>query len=423
MHWICYTEVCGLYAAVARLAGLAPVDRPVVVLREGRLFDGCREAFTSGLVLGAPARQVLRDAPRAATVEFALIVAEPAARNWWEQCLAHTPYIEPVELHQLFLGLPTPSPGITKTMKDEIAVLHARAAEHGFVAFTGVGLTKLVARAAALACKEGWLLRRLGQGRPSAAPTTLTFVESGEEARFLAPLPAAYLPASREVQRRLVRLGVRSIGEVARIPEGEWQRQFGAQGRQLAQWSRGADPEQVKPCYPPRTLSRRVEFTPQVRDRDQIGQVLVRSAGILARALEAKGEGCQQVGLLLESVGRTPIQVSRTLAKLQQAPWPLQQALQLLLGQALPQVSKEGVTAVTTELGVIGPMPWKQLNLWDDSGRNEREERLQQALTLLHERFPARVVGLGPQGETSWREQMLEFSDPYRWAPRGVVDG
>jgi hypothetical protein len=61
-------------------------------------------------------------------------------------------------------------------------------------------------------------------------------------------------------------------------------------------------------------------------------------------------------------------------------------------------------------------MPWQQLDLWDDSGRREREERLERALSLLHERFPARMVGLGPRGDVSFKEQMLQFVDPYRWA-------
>jgi len=107
----------------------------------------------------------------------------------------------------------------------------------------------------------------------------------------------------------------------------------------------------------------------------------------------------------------------------------VQQALQQLLGQALAQAACGAespgaaagwdagvpVTALAVELGLIGPMPWRQMDLWDDGGQSERSERLESALTLLHERFPARLVGLGPRREVSFKEQMLQFVDPYRW--------
>ena len=108
MRWICWVEIQGLYAAAAREAGLAEAERPIVVLRGGRVFDGCREAFAAGLQLGSPARQVLRDVPGAAVVEWADVDATARARAFWDRCLAHTPYVEPVEPHQALLGLPLP---------------------------------------------------------------------------------------------------------------------------------------------------------------------------------------------------------------------------------------------------------------------------------------------------------------------------
>lgn len=424
MHWVCYTEIQGLYAAAARQAGLAPADRPVVVLREGRVYDGCREAFAAGLVVGALERQARRDAPRAVITDLALLDAAPAAACWWEECLAHTPYIEPLAPHQLYLALPTPGQALTAPLRAEATALQQAAAAHGFVAFTGVAPSKVVARAAALACREGWLLRRPGQARagPGAAPpATLQFVRPGEEAGFLAPLPLHLLPSPPEVQRRLARLGLHSIGEAARIPEGEWLRQLGPLGRQLALWSRGVDRDPVKAVYPFRQLQRRRQFAPELRDRDQLERVIAQLAAALARELNQAGEGCQQVSLLLEQAEGPPLQQVRILTRLQQAAWPLQQALQLLLGQAA--AAGPVVSAVTVSVGLIAPMPWRQLDLWEDAGRSEREERLQQALALLYERFPVRVVGLGPRQSTSWREQMLQFADPYRWGRKGAGAG
>jgi nucleotidyltransferase/DNA polymerase involved in DNA repair len=437
MQWVCYIEVQGLYAAVARRAGLAPDGRPVVVVREGRVWDGCREVFAGGLTLGAPARQALRDAPRAVQVELALLDPAAEARSWWDACLGHTPSVEPGEPHQVYLALPSPEPGLTGAIRAEVAQLAEKAAQHGFVAFAGVAPSKLVARAAALACKEGWLLRRPGSPGYGAAPATVAFVLPGDEERYLSPLPLSYLPAPPDVQRRLARLGLQTIGEAARVPEGEWLRQLGTMGRQVAQWSRGIDPEGVRPCYPPRTLEKHVQFGEEVRESDHLESVVNRWGAWLARQLAARGEGCQLISLALERSDGPPLQASRTLQKLQQAAYPIEQALRGLLGEVLAQAARPepavpgalpeapgpaagweaGVpaTALTMTLGLIGPMPWQQLDLWEEPGRRDREERLQRALMLLHERFPARMVGAGPRQELSWKEQMLQFIDPYRW--------
>ncbi|HEY8347567.1 MAG TPA: DNA polymerase Y family protein [Symbiobacteriaceae bacterium] len=422
MQWVCFLEVQGLYAAAARQAGLVPADRPVVVLREGRVVDGCRQAFAAGLVPEAPARQVLRDVPQAVCVDQREIEGKRFARSWWDRCLTHVPYVEPVEPHQLFLVLPHPGKEITEALRAEVACLQELSAAYGFVAFAGVGSSRLVARAAARTCREGWLQRRPGlpgQGRP----VTAAFVQPGQEAPFLAGLPVDYLPVPADVLQRIKRLGLRRIGEAAQLPEDEWVRQLGPLGRQVFRWSRGVDPEPVRPCYPPRALEHRVSFTPELRDRDRLEQAVNRWAAVLSRRLAEKEEGCQQVALVLELPGGTRVEVERTLPRLQQAPYPIQQALQRLLAQALEEAASRGapegqepaVSAVTLRLSQIGPMPHLQLNLWDDALRRQREGRLQQALLLLQERFPPRLVGLGPRQDLSWREQMLQFADPFRW--------
>lgn len=421
MQWVCAIEIQGLYAAAARSAGLGESGRPLVVIRDGRVYDGCRDAFAAGLLLGSPANQVLRDVPRAVQVDWAEIDASRQARAWWEQCLAHTPYVEPLEPHQVLLALPSPEAGLSRAIQREVEELVEQAGSHGFVAFAGLASSRLVARAGALACKEGYLLRRPGQTKQATGDQRTALVPLGEEERFLAPLPIYYLPVAPELKRRLARLGMRTIGEAARVPEAEWLRQLGPQGRQVSLYSRAIDTESVRPAYPPRRLSRRLQFTAEVRDRDLLERELNRAAEPLVKQLDYRGEGCQLVALVLELAGGQVLHAERTLPKLQQSPFAIGQALRILLEQSLSNLGAEPeAVAITAEVGLIGPMPWQQMDLWDDRIRRERRERLEQTLALLHERFPGRVIGLGARSEPSWREQMLQYADPYRWSPRGA---
>jgi len=450
MQWVCWVEIQGLYAAAAREAGLVAEGRPVVILRGGRVFDGCREAFAAGLQLGSPARQVLRDVPGAAQVDWADVDAAALARAFWDRCLAHTPYVEPVEPHQVLLGLPLPdgpegspgglpggvggSPGgraqgrVSRRLQQEVGALVEAAASFGFVAFAGAGTSRLVARAAAQALRAEFLVRRpgtvpqqlnavqVGGRQADGAALQIAIVPPGGEASFLAPLPIGYLPCPPEVRRRLRQLGLTRIGEAARVSEDEWVRQLGPQGRLVARWSRGIDPEPVKPAYPPRRLARRSELGGGVRDRDPLERELSRSAALLAAQLDRRGEGCQQVGLILELADGRVLHAERTLPRLRHTAYPIQQGLCALLDQVLSGLGAPvEVAAVTAEVGLIGPVDWRQMELWDDRLRRERQERIEGALALLHERFPARVIGLGPRTPLSWREQMLQYADPYRW--------
>lgn len=74
-----------------------------------------------------------------------------------------------------------------------------------------------------------------------SAPGEAAIVLPGNEAAFLAPLSTAFLPVSYETHRRLALYGLRTIGDVARLPLGAVQAQFGAEGKRLWELVRGID--------------------------------------------------------------------------------------------------------------------------------------------------------------------------------------
>jgi DNA polymerase-4 len=98
--------------------------------------------------------------------------------------------------------------------------------EAGLSASLGVARNKLVAKVASDREKPGGL----------------TVVQPGEEAAFLAPLPARVLWGIGSVTaQRLAEIGVTTVGELARIPEEELRRRFGKQGVAMARHARGID--------------------------------------------------------------------------------------------------------------------------------------------------------------------------------------
>ena len=56
-------------------------------------------------------------------------------------------------------------------------------------------------------------------------------IDDADRAAFLAQQPVAVLPVSPDMHRRLVQLGLRTLADVARIPEPALVSQFGREGR------------------------------------------------------------------------------------------------------------------------------------------------------------------------------------------------
>ena len=112
----------------------------------------------------------------------------------------------------------------------------------GMPAGVGIAASKLAARVAA------------------GLPESPRVVPAGEEAQFLAPLPLGRLAPQIEVAETLERWGIRSIGELAKLPEGEVASRLGELGRQLHETARGRDPRPLEPRLPPLALTEGIEL-------------------------------------------------------------------------------------------------------------------------------------------------------------------
>ncbi|MEO8191770.1 MAG: DNA polymerase Y family protein [Acidobacteriota bacterium] len=107
----------------------------------------------------------------------------------------------------------------------------------GLPARVGIAGSKLAARVAA------------------SLPDSPKVVPEGDEAKFLAPLPLDRLAPAMEIGARLTQWGIDSIGELARLPEGEVASRLGELGRELHATARGFDPRPLEPRVPALVLS------------------------------------------------------------------------------------------------------------------------------------------------------------------------
>ena len=158
-----------------------------------------------------------------------------------------------------------------------------RAAEKALLpARVGVAASKLAARIAA------------------GLPDSPTVVPEGEEPRFLAPLPLAKLSPALEIAATLERWGLRSIGDLAKLPEGEVASRLGEIGRELHATARGIDPRPLEPYLPPPSFSEGMDLEWPLASLEPFLFVAHAALERLVRRLEAQALACTRLEVALK---------------------------------------------------------------------------------------------------------------------------
>ena len=207
-------------------------------------------------------------------------------------------------------------------------------------------------------------------------------VNSGQEAAFLAPEPIAALGLDAELTVRLTRLGLRTFGDLARIPADALQAQFGAEGTRLARLARGLDAMPVAATPDAPTLGRRWRFESPLLDRSLLEQAVATLAAQLAAQLAAGACSAGALALTLELDEGAPLTYERTLAEPTSDPAPICQTLLALT--RLAELAS-GVTAVSVRAAGLAPLVAAQLELFAPAGGQSAQ--LRAVLDRLDTRF------------------------------------
>jgi len=107
-----------------------------------------------------------------------------------------------------------------------------------------------------------------------AKPGTAVIVPVGGEAKFLASQPLAVLPLDPDTHRRLLQLGVKTLGALVALPEEAVVSQFGGAGRQLWRLAAGLVSEPVVGRVAPEPIVAALTFFTPVGERDLLAHAL-----------------------------------------------------------------------------------------------------------------------------------------------------
>jgi protein ImuB len=124
-------------------------------------------------------------------------------------------------------------------------------------------------------------------------------VGDGEEPAFLAPLPLARLSADADAVSTLQKWGITSIGELARLPEGEVATRLGEAGRALHWAARGIDPTPLIPRQPPPLFREGSDLEWPIVSIEPFLFVANAALDRIVRRMENHGYSCRRLELVL----------------------------------------------------------------------------------------------------------------------------
>jgi len=391
LHWV------HLLLRLARSRASEPFLAVPIVLggkpwTDGSVLDASRSALELGVRVGMPLGVAHRLAPEAIFLDpdrvadaEALRVALDRTAGFSPSVAAETDATRPgfgrieVQLDGLE-RLWGPEPLMVRRIAEALAVILPGPP------LAGIAGTRFAAAAAAALA---------GKGAAASGAVSLRLVESGADAAFLAPLPAAMLSRDPEVRARLDRFGLRLIGRVAELPRSALVARFGPEGELLHARARGEETDPFSPYQAPQRMAMTLPIDPPVSDVEGLRFVLHRLTGALGDQLEARGVATARARLTLEldrsfSLGEVPATITID----QPLPEPTSEGLaieRLLIARLEMAPPGAPVSRLDLELDEVAPAAGTQLSLF--TPQTARTSRLGWQLARLGLRFGEERIG------------------------------
>jgi DNA polymerase-4 len=370
---ILHADLDAFYASVEQRDDPRLRGRPVIV-GAGVVLAASYEAKAHGVRTAMGGRQARRLCPRAVVVRPRMSAYSEASKAVFRVFEDTTPLVEGLSIDEAFLdvrgmerisGTPT-----------EIAVrLRRHVLERvGLPITVGVARTKFLAKVASGVAK----------------PDGLLVVPPDGELAFLHPLPVERLWGVGHVTaRKLHDRGIRTVGQVAELPEGVLVWLAGrAAGRQLHALAHNRDPRPVRVGRRRGSIGSQRALGRSPKTAADIDAVVVGLVDRVTRRMRRAGRVGRTVVLRLRFDDFSRATRSHTLPYATAHTQTILDTERMLLAGAMPMIQRQGVTLVGVAVANLENDSAVQLGLRFDRHSDE----LDAAVDEVHDRFGSNAI-------------------------------
>ncbi|MFZ1141024.1 MAG: DNA polymerase IV [Candidatus Sulfotelmatobacter sp.] len=273
--------------------------------------------------------------------------------------------------------------------------LHQRMkADTGLNCSVGIGTSRLIAKVSSAQAK----------------PNGLLWIVPGEEAKFLAPLDVREIPGVGKVmESHLHALGIKKVGDLARLDESELSNRFGKWGLALAGKARGEDAggwfdAEVGADTEAKSISHEHTYNEDTADASQLEATLMRLSEMVGRRLRESQFHARTIQLKLRYKDFTTLTRAHTLA----APTQLDTEIFEEVRALFRKNWKKGVPVrlLGVQASAFTSQP-DQINLLEGN-RQQRWKDAMAAADRLRDKFGESSVSLAAGLRGSFRERVHE---------------
>jgi len=273
--------------------------------------------------------------------------------------------------------------------------LHQRMkADTGLNCSVGIGTSRLIAKVSSAQAK----------------PNGLLYIVPGEEARFLAPLDVREIPGVGKVmESHLHALGIKKVGDLARLDESELSDRFGKWGLALAGKARGQDAggwfdSEVGADTDAKSISHEHTYNDDTADASQLEATLMRLSEMVGRRLRESQFHARTIQLKLRYKDFTTITRAHTLASPTQLDTEIFEQVRALFRKNWKKGIPIRLLGVHASSFTSQP---DQINLLEGN-RQQRWKDALAAADRLRDRFGESSVSLAAGMRGSFRERVHE---------------